>query len=157
MEILPGVGLPVARLGMTLRQIAAAVGAPSTVQARSAQWARHVPPFAVYFDGRGVSRLVEVYAAEGAEEPVTLHGVQLTGRPMGDVVGELAAAGLQGHRRDLVADFPEGFMLWSLLERPDTRRRGTDAPRWLGTGGAVVEGVAIATAGQWALTGLETG
>jgi hypothetical protein len=157
MEILPGVGLPVARLGQTLRQIEAAVGSPSAVGARSAQWSRHVPPFAVYFDGRGLSRLLEVYAAEGSAEPVTLHGVQLTGRPMGDVVGELAGAGLQGRRRDLVADFPEGFMLWSLLERPDTRRHRADGPRRLGTGGALVEGVAIAGAGHWALTGLETG
>ena len=155
MEILPGVGLPVARLGQTRRQIEEAVGAPSAVQPRSAQWARHVPPFAVYFDGRGLSRLVEVFAAEEAE-PVTLRGVQLTGRPMGEVVGELAHAGLRGRWRDLVADFPEGFVLWSLLERPATRRRA-DGPRRLGTGGALVEGVAIATAGHWALTGLETG
>lgn len=112
MEVLPGIGLPVARLGQTLDDIVAAAGPADAAEPHRASWTRHSPPFDAYFDGQGRSELIEVRADEG----LTLGGVQLNLRLMDDVAADLARSGLTGRRATLVVDFDEGFTLWSLGE-----------------------------------------
>lgn len=140
MEIIPGVGLPVARLGQTRRQIEDRVGVATALDAATVQWQEHSPPFGVCFDGRGRAALVEVYLHDRVVPPTTVRGVQLIGRPVDHVVADLAAAGLQGHQSECVVEFAEGFMLWSLLEVTTC-----DIWREPGTGQDpfVVEGVAV--------------
>lgn len=142
MEILPGIGLPVARVGQTLRDIVAVAGPPALVEERQAFWHAHSPPFAAYFDDDGRSEIIEVYGGGSDGEGVTIGGVQLTLRLMEDVEADLARSGLAGRRTALVIDFDDGFTLWSLGElSAGDLELGTDLDP--GDQRVVVEGVAI--------------
>ena len=116
MEIVPGVGLPFAKVGQTLPQIEAAVGPATVADAARALWDGRSLPFATYFDDRGRVRVVEVYGVEDVNEQVTLDGVQLTLRLIDDVEADLSRLGRRGRRAGPLVDFPEGFTLWSLGE-----------------------------------------
>ena len=137
MEIVPGVGLPMVRLGQTLEDIEAVVGPAEVTDLRSARWERCSPPFGVYFDADAMCDLIEVYASAAPGAGVTLGGVPLVGRPMDEVVQDLDGAGLAGRRTFLTVDYDEGFTLWSLDELVG------DADPDATESGAVVEGVAI--------------
>lgn len=143
MEILPGVGLPVARVGQTVDEIEAAAGPATRADDRRAVWEQHSPPFAVYLDDRGTCELVEVCCATDGGPGATLGGVQLTHRLMDDVEADLARSGLRGRRSRLVVDFELGFTLWSLDEAggPDG---GPEVGHDVSAGRLLVEGVAIA-------------
>jgi hypothetical protein len=136
-EIVPGVGLPMVRLGQTLEDIEAVVGPAEVTETRSARWERCSPPFGVYFDAEATCDLIEVYASTDPGDGVTLGGVPLVGRPIDEVVQDLDGAGLAGRRTFLTAEYDEGFTLWSMEELD--RDADLDAT----ASGAVVEGVAI--------------
>jgi hypothetical protein len=147
MEILPGVGLPVAQVGQTLEQVEARVGRASSVEPKRARWPHHEPPFDVYFDENGLARLIEVHHSERGGEQATLGGVQLTFRALDDVVVELADHGTRGRRTDIVVEF-DGFILWSLLSLdPDDVEPSTLVDTVHER--LVVEGVGIAPAQYW--------
>lgn len=137
MEIVPGVGLPMVRLGQTLEDIEAVVGPAEVADPRSARWERCSPPFGVYFDAEATCDLIEVYASADPDDGVTLDGVPLVGRPIDEVVHDLDGAGLAGRRTSLTVDYEEGFTLWSMDELD------SDADPDVPEAGAVVEGVAI--------------
>ena len=102
----------------------------------------------MYFDHRGVAELVEVYHGENGHDQATLDGVQLTRRLMDDVLADLAGAGRDGRRTDIVVEFDEGFTLWSLLSLSASDVDPTiDA---LDDEQLVIEGVGIAPAHYWA-------
>ena len=142
MEIIPGVGLPVAQVGQTIDEIETLVGPATRADGHRAFWEQHSPPFAVYFDGRGESEIVEVSCSDGDTQQVTLDGIPLILRLMDDVEADLARHGLVGRRFDLVVDFDSGFTLWSLDEisapAPTPTTADDPADRRL-----VVEGVAV--------------
>jgi len=140
-EIIPGVGLPVAKVGQTIDQIEALAGPATRADGHRAFWERHSPPFAVYFDARGQSEVVEVSCSEADTVQVTLDGIPLILRLMDDVQTDLARRGLVGRRSGLVVDFDSGFTLWSLDEvgAHDVSRSSDPMYRRL-----VVEGVAVA-------------
>lgn len=142
MDILPGVGLPLARLGQRLPDIEAAAGPATLVEPRRARWDHHEPPFAVYFDRVGVAELVEAYEPAGTAERLTLGGVQLTSRLMDEVEADLSRIGLIGRRAGFVVDFDDGFTLWSLGELLVGETAG-DAGHAAGAEQLVVEGVSI--------------
>ena len=142
MEIIPGVGLPVARIGQTLDEIETLAGPATRADGHRAFWECHSPPFAVYFDGSGESEVVEVSSAEGVAAQVTLDGIPLVLRLMDDVQADLARHGVVGRRFGLVVDFDSGFTLWSLDEISACElSESADNP---GDDRLVVEGVAIA-------------
>ena len=116
MEIIPGVGLPLAKVGQKLTDIEAVAGLADDVQLDPdrAFWHRHHPGFSAHFDGEGVVELIEAYYSQGGREQVTLGGVQLTFRLMDDVVADLAAAGMHGRPMDIGFDYDEGFCVWSM-------------------------------------------
>lgn len=116
MEIIPGVGLPIARVGQTLDEIETLAGPATRADGHRAFWESHSPPFAVYFDARGESEVVEVSCSGECEEQVTFDGIPLVLRLMDDVEADLARHGVAGRRFDLVVDFESGFTLWSLDE-----------------------------------------
>jgi hypothetical protein len=136
-EIVPGVGLPLVRLGQTLEDIEAVVGPAEVTDPRSARWDRCSPPFGVYFDAEATCDLIEVYASDDPSAGVTLGGVPLVGRPMDEVVRDLDGAGLEGRPTFLTVDYDAGFTLWSLDELVGDADPVDREP------GAVVEGVAI--------------
>lgn len=150
MEIIPGEGLPVARVGQTRADIEASAGPPSSAEHRCLTWRQHAPPFAVYFDGRDVAELVEVYHGEKGQDQATFRGVQLTRRMMDDVISELAHAGVVGRRADIVAEFDEGFTLWSLLSLSPADIEPPSPTDPAPDDDPVIEGVGIAPAHYWA-------
>lgn len=149
MEIIPGEGLPVARVGQSRAEIEAVVGAATSVEADCVSWLGHSPPFAVYLDLDDRAQLVEVYHGVNGNDQATFGGVQLTRRLLDDVLRDLARAGVAGRRTDIVAEFDEGFTLWSLLSLSPADidpLRADDAEH----DDPVVEGVAIAPLHYWA-------
>ena len=143
MEIIPGVGLPVAKVGQTLADIEALVGLADDIQLDPdrAFWHRHYPGFSANFDGDGVAELIEAYYSQGGRDQVTLGGVQLTFRLMDDVVADLEAAGMHGRRMDIGFDYDEGFCVWSMSSlNPSDLTGGPYDPR---DERLVVEGVAV--------------
>ena len=93
---------------------------------------------------------MEVYHGENGHDQATLDGVQLTRRPMDDVLSDLAGAGRDGRRTDIVVEFDEGFTLWSLLSLSASDIDPTGYGDPLTDGQPVVEGVGIAPAHYWA-------
>jgi hypothetical protein len=136
-EIVPGVGLPFARLGDTLHDIEAVAGPAEAHGAYGALWKTHSPPFGMYFGADARCDLIEVYASEREQNDLTLGGVQLVGRLMSEVEEELSRIGRSGRRTCLTVDFDDGLTLWSLDEI--SPGPGPD----IGGPGVVVEGVAI--------------
>jgi hypothetical protein len=111
-EIVPGVGLPMVRLGQTLEDIEAVVGPAEVTEPRSARWDRCSPPFGVYFDAEATCDLIEVYACDDPSDGVTLGGVPLVGRPNGRGGAGPDGAGLEGRQTFLTVDDDAGFTLW---------------------------------------------
>ena len=138
MEVVPGVGLPMVRLGQTLQDIEAVAGPAVIEESRRAFWEKHSPPFGAYFDAAATCDLIEVYASDCDDgAAVTLGGVPLLGRLMVDVMGDLETSGLAGRPTSLTVDYDDGFTLWSLGELiPHEDRDATDQ-------GTYVEGIAI--------------
>jgi len=142
-EIIPGVGLPVARVGQTLADIEAMVGLADDIQADPdrAYWHRHKPAFVAHFDREGLVELIEVYYSEGGEEQVTLDGTQLTYRLMDEVMADLQVAGRRGRRMVIGFDFDDGFCVWSMSSlSPSDLTGGSYDPD---DERAVVEGVSV--------------
>jgi len=138
-EIVPGVGLPMVRLGQTLQDIEAVAGPAVVEESRRALWGGHSPPFGAYFDASATCNLIEVYASDCDVDGVTLGGVLLLGRLMDDVMGDLERSGLAGRTTCLTVDYDDGFTLWSLGELMP--QQDLNATRQ----GTYVEGIAIPT------------
>lgn len=149
MEIVPGVGLPVAQIGQSLTDIEAVLGLADDIQADPdrAYWHRHVPAFVAHFDRDGVVELVEVYYSRRDQEQVTLGGVQLTFRLMEDVVADLKAAGMHARHMDIGVLYDEGFFLWSMSSLNPSDLTGD--PYNPDDARMVVEGVGVAPADYW--------
>ena len=148
MDILPGQGLPVARVGQTQAEIEASVGSPSVAEAGRAFWNDHAPAFSVHFDAEGGAELVEVFHGELGEEQATLGDVQLTYRLMDDVAADLDRAGYTGRRVDIGWEYDAGFVLWSSGSRnPSDLEPG--APFDPEDQRLVVEGIGIAPIAYW--------
>ena len=150
MEIIPGEGLPVARVGQTRAEIEALVGPATFLKVGCVSWPEHSPPFTVYFAADGRAQLIEVYHGVNGQDQATFGGVQLTRRVMDDVLSDLAREGVSGRRTDIVADFDEGFTLWSLLSLSPADVDPARATDPAANDHPVVEGVAIAPAHYWA-------
>ena len=116
MEIIPAVGLPVAKVGQTQAAIEAVVGLADDVRLDpdSAYWHKHVPAFVAHFSATGVAELIEVYYSQGGREQATLGGIKLTFRLMDDVRTDLELAGMHGRPTDIGFEYDEGFCLWSM-------------------------------------------
>ena len=148
MEIIPAVGLPVARVGQTLTEIEAAVGPATATDERRAFWDHHEPAFVAHLDDRGVAELIEVASSDDGGEQATLSGIQLTSRVMDDVVADLAAAGMVGTPVDIGYEYDEGFTVWSMASRSPSDLTPGAAPD-PSDERLVVEGVGIAPVGYW--------
>ncbi|WP_436520867.1 hypothetical protein [Actinoplanes sp. HUAS TT8] len=145
MEILPGEGVLLVRVGETRDAVEARLGPPAHpgIAARSVYDTE--PRLVVDYD-EDVVELVELGASGDGGEQATLDGVQLTFRFMDDVVAELTALGHHPERAALGYTFRAGFTIFSTGSRSaaDLDPLATpDDPR------EIVEGVGIAPAKYW--------
>ena len=109
MEITPGVGVGDVRLGSARDEVEAALGAPE----RDLEGELFYSDLVVRFEGTDAVTLIEVpYSGDGHE--VTLGGIQLTFRPIDEVIAELTDAGFEGRPCDIGHDFVAGFSVWSM-------------------------------------------
>jgi hypothetical protein len=145
MEILPGEGVELVRVGETRDAVEARLGPPPHpgISARSIYDTE--PTLVVDYDG-DVVELVELGSSVEGGEQATLDGVQLTSRFMDDVVAELIALGHRPERADIGYTFPAGFTIFSLGSRSAADIdpfAAPDDPR------EIVEGVGIAPVEYW--------
>jgi hypothetical protein len=109
MEITPGVGVGDVRLGSGRDEVEAALGAPE----RESEGDLFYSDLVVRFEGTDAVTLIEVpYSGDGHE--ATLGGIQLTFRPIDEVITELTDAGFEGRPSDIGHDFAAGFAVWSM-------------------------------------------
>ncbi|GLW31846.1 hypothetical protein [Actinoplanes regularis] len=145
MEILPGEGIALVKVGETRDVVEARLGPP----ARAGISARAVydtePMLVVDYDGDTVE-LVELGCSGDGGEEVTLDGVQLTYRFMDDVLAELTALGHRPEPFDIGYTFRAGFTIFSMGSRSAVDldpQASPDDPR------PIVEGVGIAPPEYW--------
>ncbi|GIF07375.1 hypothetical protein [Actinoplanes siamensis] len=145
MEILPGEGVALVKVGESRDAVEARLGPPAHpgIAARSVYHTE--PTLVVDYDGDTVE-LVELGCSGDGGEQATLDGVQLTYRFMDDVVAELAALGHRAEPFDIGYTFRAGFTIFSTGTRAATDLDPTaspDDPR------PVVDGVGVAPAEYW--------
>ena len=142
MEIQPGIGVNEARIGEPRTAVEARLG-PPTSQRDARVFYRHAdPPLLIDYDLAGNVESVEIPYSGTPGREVTLAGIQLTYRPIEDVVEDLAAAGYSGRSSDIGYDFAEGFSVFSMssLRLSDVDPSAADDDDRL-----VVEGVFVAS------------
>jgi len=137
-EIRPGEGVLDVELGMLRVAVEELLGPPDAVVGDSAFYEQPGPRLVLRFSPDGALELIEV-PYSGAGDEVTLRGVQLTFRPLDDVLADLRVAGVVGRTSDIGVDFPEGFAIWSMgsLGPSDIDPKAADDER------LIVEGVSV--------------
>jgi hypothetical protein len=141
MEILPGEGVAVAKIGERRDVVEGRIGPPVHPGRDSKAVYDTNPGLVISYEKDDTVEIVEVaYSGAGGEE-VFFDGVQLTYRFMDDVVADLAAKGYAHRPDDIGYVFELGFALfsmsslWALELDPDADE---EDPR------QIVEGVSIA-------------
>lgn len=121
MEIQPGVGIELVRLGERPVDVEARLGQPDSRQRDRTFYLDPLPGLVVDYGDSGVVELLEVPYSGAPEREVTLNGIQLTYRPIDEVRSDLLAMGYSGHESDIGFDFEDGFAIWSMgsLSLPD--------------------------------------
>ena len=114
MEIQPGVGVALVRLGESRADVEARLGAPRSRRGDRAFHDGQTPTLVIDYDAAGVVELIEVPRSGVREHEAVLGDVQLTGRALDDVSSDLQEAGHTGRPSDIGLDFPSGFAIWSM-------------------------------------------
>ncbi|MEZ7132267.1 hypothetical protein ACBR40_43620 [Nonomuraea sp. AD125B] len=113
MEILPGAGVALVKVGDQRAEVEGRIGAPVHGPGSKNVYDT-APMLIVHYDPDDRVELVEIaYSGHGGEE-VFFDGVQLTYRFMDEVVSELAAKGHTGTSSDIGFTFHAGFSVWSM-------------------------------------------
>ncbi|MER7278416.1 hypothetical protein ABT369_28645 [Dactylosporangium sp. NPDC000244] len=142
MEILPGEGVALVKVGEHRDVVESRIG-PPVHPGRSSRAVYETSPMLVLtYTGDETVELVELADGDGdGGEEVFFDGVQLTSRFMDDVVADLEAKGYEYEETDIGYRFEPGFAVFSMGSRwardldPDAAE---DDPR------RVVEGVSVA-------------
>ncbi|MEU4564109.1 hypothetical protein AB0F72_37500 [Actinoplanes sp. NPDC023936] len=141
MEILPGRGTPLVRIGESREVVECKLGTPVHPGRLDRAIYETTPMLVLSYSDVDTVELVEVaYTGDGGEE-AWFDGVQLTFRFLDDVVAELAERGHRYELTDAGYRFEPGFALFSMGSRsardldPDA---GDDDPR------IICEGVSVA-------------
>jgi len=113
MEIFPGVGVEVAKVGEHRDVVEARIGAPVRKPFKQFRMAYDTRPALLvsYGDHDSLVQLVEVVHVEGGED-VFFDGVQLTSRWMDDVTADLEARGYRRDSSDFGLRFDPGFTIF---------------------------------------------
>lgn len=117
MEIIPGVGVSLARIGDRREDVEGRIGAPVHGPGGRKAVYDTTPGIVIGYTPEHTVEVVEIgYSGDGREEAF-LQGVQLTFRFLDDVVAELAAKGYSSTPSDIGFDFHAGFAVWSMGSR----------------------------------------
>lgn len=146
MEIIPGQGIPQVPLGADRQAVHAALGTPSVVSGQEEHHNELDPAVVVHYDHGGTVQTLEIPYSGTPGNEVTLDGIQLTFRPLPQVIADLASAGFVGMESDIGMDYPDGFSIWSM---GSLMIEDIDQPGDAGPDDEVVEGVSIAAAGYF--------
>ncbi|GAA1404137.1 hypothetical protein ACFQZ4_50975 [Catellatospora coxensis] len=141
MEIIPGEGVTLAKVGESRDEVERRVGAAVHPGRASRAVYNTAPALVLTYTADDTVEVVEIaYSGDGGEE-VYFDGVQLTYRFLEDVVADLAARGYGYEPIDIGYRVEPGFAIWSMGSRwardldPDADE---DDPR------QVCEGVSVA-------------
>jgi hypothetical protein len=138
MEILPGEGVSLVKVGESRDVVESRVGPPVHPGRHSRTVYDTDPMLVITYQEDETVELVEI--AYGGEE-VFFEGVQLTYRFIDDVVAELAARGHRAEPFDVGFSFEPGFAIFSMSSLPASELdpgASLDDPR------RIVEGVSVA-------------
>jgi hypothetical protein len=114
MEILPGEGVAMAKVGESREAIERRLGPPAHPGRHSKVVYETSPMLVLSYTEDDTVELVEIaYSGNGGEE-VFFDGVQLTFRFLDDVVADLAAKGYQYEPIDIGYRFGPGFAIYSM-------------------------------------------
>ncbi|MBF9127980.1 hypothetical protein I0C86_03055 [Plantactinospora sp. S1510] len=116
-DIIPGVGVALARIGETRAEVEARVGLPVHGPGSNKAVYDTTPGLVISYTPADTVEIVEIaYSGDGAEE-VFFDGVQLTFRFLDDVVADLTAKGYTSTPYDIGYEFHAGFAVWSMHSR----------------------------------------
>ncbi|MEV7386512.1 hypothetical protein [Streptomyces sp. NPDC091215] len=142
MEIIPGTGVDLVRIGDHRSQVEERIGLPHHGPGGERAVYGTSPMLVITYAGDGTVELVEIkYSGEGGDAEARFDGVQLTHRFLDDVVSDLHARAYTSTPSDIGHDFHAGFSVWSmhsLWARDLDPAAGEDDAR------AVAEGVSVA-------------
>jgi len=139
-QIIPGRGIALVGIGERRAEVELSMGAPNVERESRCFYHDLDPPLVIDYDTAGTVELVEIACSSHPGHEVTLDGIQLTHRPMDDVIRDLRSVGFQSRPSDIGYDFPAGFSIWSMhsLSLADVDPEASDDER------PVVEGVSVA-------------
>jgi hypothetical protein len=142
MEIIPGRGVDLVKIGDHRSQVEARVGPPHHGPGGERAVCSTSPTLVITYAADDTVELVEIgYSGEGGDAEAQYDGVQLTYRLLDDVVSELHARGYTSTPSGIGHDFHAGFAVWSmrsLWARDLDPTAGEDDER------AISEGVSVA-------------
>jgi hypothetical protein len=142
MEIIPGEGVALAKIGEARRVVEGRLGTPAH-PGRDSKAVYDTSPLLVvsYAEDDTVEFVELAYSGDRGEE-VFFDGVQLTFRFMDDVVADLAARGYRSEPTDIGYRFEPGFAIFSMgsLSASDLDPTAVD-----GDGRAICKGVSVAS------------
>ncbi|MEU6495420.1 MULTISPECIES: hypothetical protein [unclassified Streptomyces] len=122
MEIIPGLGVDVVKIGDPRSQVEERTGPPYHGPGGLRAVYTTAPMLVITYAEDETVELVEIhYSGEGGDTEAHYDGVQLTHRFLDDVVADLHARGYTSTPSDIGHDFHAGFSVWSMhsLWAPD--------------------------------------
>jgi hypothetical protein len=138
-EVIPGIGVALARIGERRVDVEQRVGPPMHPEPASRAVYDTSPMLTVDYTSNDLVESVQVsYAGDGGEE-ARFDGVQLTYRLLDEVVSDLTKKGYVCTPYDIGFEVDVGFSLFSMHSLD-----ATELDPMAGTDRTVVEGVAIA-------------
>ncbi|MER6219730.1 hypothetical protein ABT189_03900 [Streptomyces sp900105755] len=115
MEIIPGIGVELVKIGDQRSQAEERIGRPHHGPGGQRAVYATTPMLVITYAADETVELVEIhYSGEGGDTEVHYDGVQLTHRFLDDVVVDLHALGHTSTPSDIGHDFHVGFSVWSM-------------------------------------------
>src|SRR5690349_2867329 len=100
-EVQPGRGVPLVALGAARSAVESELGHPSSTRGGRSFYDELDPALVVGYGTGETVELIEIAYSGTPDSEVTLRGIQLTYRPMDDVLADLRAAGYVGRPSDI--------------------------------------------------------
>ncbi len=140
MEVLPGIGVELARVGDSRADVESRIGKPVHEPRSERGVYPTTPVLIISYSDRDIVELVEIGCGNGRKE-ARFDGVQLTGRFLDEVVTELRSKGYAGKPTDIGFAFDAGFVVFSMHSRS---ARELDPKAAADDDRSICEGVSVA-------------
>jgi hypothetical protein len=142
MEIIPGEGVALAKVGESRQLVESRLGPPPDPGHPDKAVYNTSPRLVLTYTADDTVELVELALSGDGDEEVFFDGIQLTYRFIDDVVADLAAKGHQAEPIDIGYRFKPGFAIFSMGSRSATEldpQASEEDPR------RICEGVSVAS------------